>query len=205
MLTLIPPLALTAAALPTRVPADVFAAASAGYKRFTCPIDISAGRFEFPHLIVPTSSQEPDKAFGTSYDATISPVITTLFNFDIPANYNGTCAVLFQFPYASDTAPSAGKYEFSGFEEEIGENGGINFALLQREANESTTWASTPPININFGKTQIVPGNNYTVATLPCPSGRRITFSASSVGNITLIYMEDYAPLAIGLYVVPCA
>jgi hypothetical protein len=172
----------------------------------SCPKDISAGIFQFPHLIVPTSPNSPNYAFGNSYTAYISPLNTTLFNFDIPATapWAGTCSVVFQFPYADQLDPSAPKFYFSGLEEEEGEHGGLDFALLGGVATESTTYATTPSVTIDYGKTEIIPGTNYTIATFPCPTGTT-TFSVSSKGNVELDFFQDSAPSAIGLYIVPCA
>jgi hypothetical protein len=172
-----------------------------------CPTDLSAGTYQFPHLIVPTSPQAPDCSFGNSYEAYISPTNTTLFNFDIPASetYAGDCALLFLFPYASDLAPSAGQYYFSGIEEEEGEKGGLDFAQLSGSADNDTTFAGMATPTTDFGKTEIVPGNNYTIGTFQCPRKNTITFSVSSVGNVELDFFQDSAPSPIGLYVVPCA
>ncbi|KAF4636325.1 hypothetical protein G7Y89_g1754 [Cudoniella acicularis] len=172
-----------------------------------CPSNISSGYFQFPHLIVPTSPESPDTAFGNSYKAYISPINSTLFNFDIPATapYTGTCSLVFLFPYADSTDPSAGKYYFSGIEQELGENGGLDFALLSGVATTSTTYNTTPSVAVDFGKTQIIPGNNYTIGTFPCQSGDAITISATSKNNTELDYFQDSAPSAIGLYLVPCA
>ncbi|TVY69009.1 hypothetical protein LSUE1_G008008 [Lachnellula suecica] len=187
--------------------ASTATATSTASSSAACPTDISAGTFQYPHLIVPTSNQSPNTAFGNSFKAYISPINTTLFNFDIPtsAPYTGTCSLLFLFPYASELDPSAGKYYFSGLEEEEGENGGLDFALLSGVASATTTFNSTPAVATDYGKTEIIPGNNYTIATFPCGSKTPITISGSSVGNVELDYFQDSAPLPIGLYVVPCA
>jgi hypothetical protein len=172
-----------------------------------CPTDISSGTFQFPHLIVPTSNQSPNTAFGNSYKAYISPINSTLFNFDIPttAPYTGTCSLVFLFPYASELDPSAGKYYFSGIEEEEGEHGGLDFALLSGVATAGTTYNTTPAVTTDYGKTEIIPGNNYTIATFPCQNKTPITISGTSVGNVELDYFQDSAPKPIGLYIVPCA
>ncbi|TVY21732.1 hypothetical protein LARI1_G000398 [Lachnellula arida] len=175
-----------------------------------CPTDISSGTFQFPHLIVPTSPKSPDTAFGNSFKAYISPSNTTLFNFDIPttAPYTGTCSLVFSFPYASELDPSAGTYFFSGIEEEKGESGGLDFALLSGIASASTTYNTTPKVATGgeYGKTEIIPGNSYTIKTFPCQSGGTpVTYSVTSVGNVELDYFQDSASKAIGLYIVPCA
>jgi hypothetical protein len=171
----------------------------------SCPTDLSGGVYQFPHLIVPTSLQAPNISYGNSYTAHISPTNTTVFNFDIPTGdtYNKTCALLFLFPYGSDLDPSAGKYYFSGIEEEEGEKGGLDFAMLQSAVYNGTTYSSIPPTATDYGKTLILPGNNYTIATFACP--RQATgFSVSSVGGVELDYFQDSAPSPVGLYIVPC-
>jgi len=170
-----------------------------------CPADISSGSFQSPHLIVPTSPNDPDHSFGNSYIAYISPTNTTLFNFDVPPSYaNLTCALLFQFPFGSDLDPSAGKYYFSGMEQEIGQHGGLEFALLSGIVNGSTTFTSTPPVATDYGQTEIIPGNNYTIAKFPCPAGEAVSYSVGSRGNVELYYFQNSAPSPIGLYMVPC-
>lgn len=171
-----------------------------------CPTDISSGNYQFPHLIVPTSPIDSNHSFGNSYSAYISPINTTLFNFDVPSSYaSQTCALLFLFPFGSDLDPSAGKYYFSGIEEEKGEHGGLDFALLSGIANSGTTFASTPVVATDYGMTQIIPGNNYTIAKFPCAAGQAVSYSVSSRGNVELDYFQDSAPEAIGLYIVPCS
>lgn len=166
-----------------------------------CPTDISSGVFQFPHLIVPTSPQSPDYAFGNQFDATISPINTTLFNFDIPSSapYTGTCALLFLFPYGEDIY-------FSGIEEEEGENGGLDFALLTEIATNDTTYDTTGTVAVDYGSVLVLPGNNYTVVTFDCQAaGHTVTYSVSSRGNVELDYFQLDAPNPIGLYIVPCA
>ncbi|KAF8853071.1 GPI anchored cell wall protein-like protein [Acephala macrosclerotiorum] len=188
----------TSISLPTATPS------STQTSFIVCPTDLSSGDYQFPHLIIPTSSKQGDKAFGNSYEAYITPTNTTLFNFDIPATYSGTCSLIFLFPYKTDLDPSAGGYYFSGTEEEVGENGGIDFALLSGIATAGTTYNSTPAVATDYGKTQIIPGNNYTIASYPCQAGQTVSYSATSAGNVELDYFQDSAPMPIGLYVVPC-
>ncbi|EPE29387.1 hypothetical protein GLAREA_00547 [Glarea lozoyensis ATCC 20868] len=173
----------------------------------SCPNDIRSGIFQYPHLIVPTSPQSPDHAFGNSYKAYISPTNTTLFNFDIPdqAPYLGTCGLVFQFPYRSQLAwHNEPTFYFSGLEQEVGSNGGLNFALLSGVADSSTTYNDIAPVDTNYGKTKIVPGNNYTIATFPCRAGT-FTYEVSSVGGVEFNFYQDSRPYAVGLYIVPCS
>lgn len=173
----------------------------------SCPKDIGEGTFQFPHLIVPTSLTNTEKAGGNSYTAYISASNTTLLNFDIPAvePYLGTCSLVFQFPYGSDLNPDTPKFYFSGLEQQEGSNGGLDFALLDGVASESTTFASTPKVATDYGKTKIIPGTNYTIASFPCQSGKTVSYSVSSAGGVELDYFQDSRASAIGLFVVPCA
>lgn len=172
----------------------------------SCPKDISSGEFRFPLLILPTSPEAPDYAFGNSYVAYISPDNTTIFNFDVPESspYTGNCALLFLFPYESTLNLQNSPFYFSGIEEEEGENGGLDFALLKDVADSEVTYKTTPGVETDYGKTEILPGNTYTIATFPCKSGVT-SYSVSSVGNVELDYFQDSDPTPIGLYIVPCS
>jgi hypothetical protein len=200
---------LTVGAVPLESAADVTSFASsiktANSALYYCPPDISYGSFEFPHPIIPTSKLQPDKAFGPSNYGLISPTMTTYFKFDIPLYYTGGCSLIFQFPYASDTAPSAGTYNFTGTEAEIGKNGGIGIKSHVGNVVETTTWNTAPQVYADFGKIQIIPGNTYTISRGYCEPGTAYTFSLSSVGGVALEYMQNYGNQAIGLYTVPCS
>jgi hypothetical protein len=172
----------------------------------SCPKDLSSGEFRFPLLVLPTSPEAPDYAFGDSYIAYISSDNTTIFNFDVPDSspYTGNCALLFLFPYASTLSLPNSPFYFSGIEEEEGENGGLDFALLKGVADPEVTYRTIPPVDTDYGKTKILPGNGYTIATFPCRSGTT-SYAVSSVGNVELDYFQDSGSDPIGLYIVPCS
>jgi hypothetical protein len=155
---------------------------------------------------LPISPEAPDYSYGNSYVAYISPDNSTVFNFDIPesAPYTGTCALLFSFPYASQLSMANSPFYFSGIEGEEGDNGGLDFALLKAVAGPELTYRTTPPVETDYGTTEILPGNSYTIATFPCKSGES-SYSVSSVGNVELDFFQDSDPDPIGLYIVPCA
>lgn len=67
------------------------------------------------------------------------------------------------------------------------------------------TFNSQPAVQTSFGKTEVLPGNAYTVAKFDCPTGKTVSYSAASVGGLGLEYFENSASKAIGLYLVPCA
>jgi hypothetical protein len=203
----IPPTPITASVLsaaPSITPLPPSSPSSTA-SNASCPTDLSSETFRFPLLIIPTSSQNPNHTYGNSYVAYISSENTTVFNFDVPtaSPYTGTCALLFLFPYASSISLPTSTYVFSGIEEEEGEHGGLDFALLEGVAGPLTTYDTIPPVHTDYGKTEILPGSNYTIATFPCQSGMT-SYSVSSVGNVELDYFQDSAPSPIGLYIVPC-
>jgi hypothetical protein len=165
----------------------------------SCPTDISGSEVQNPHLIVPTSPNASDHQFGNSYAAYISPINSTLFNYDIPAAapYTGKCALIFTFPYG-------GVIYFSGTEEEQGEKGGIDFALMQQVANVNTTYNTMGAVRKEYGTTAVYPGNNYTIATFDCQTASTLTFLASSKGNVEIDFYQQKLP-AMGPWIVPCA
>jgi Ubiquitin 3 binding protein But2 C-terminal domain len=152
-------------------------------------------------LIIPISPESPATAFGTQYTATITPENSTIFAFDIPYTYTGTCALIFLFPFG-DRAQFP--YTFSGIEEEDASRGGLDFALLNGEINDATTFNSLPPVGIEYGMTEVLPGNNYTIAVGPCGSGEMVGYEVSSVGGVVLEYFQSIGGSPIGLWVVPC-
>jgi len=79
--------------------------------------------------------------------------------------------------------------------------------MLNGVANNSTTYATTPAVTKDFGKTTIQPGNNYTIGTFPCgaSAGEVSGVSGRSVNDTELDYYQGSKPSAIGLYVVPCS
>lgn len=63
-----------------------------------CPADLT-GDWQFPHLIVPVNKAFPNKAYGTQYNGTSNSQVSSIFNFDIPAEYaNKQCTLEFLFP-----------------------------------------------------------------------------------------------------------
>ncbi|KAI7701648.1 hypothetical protein KC353_g15220, partial [Hortaea werneckii] len=69
--------------------------------------------FEFPHQIIHINSAEPDKAYGNFFSGTMTSTISSMFNFDIPADAAGkTCSLEFMFPTQDQLETSA--YTISG-------------------------------------------------------------------------------------------
>ena len=61
-------------------------------------------------------------------------------------------------------------------------------------------------VECEFGVTEVLPGNEYVVATFAGVAGTMVTFEVSSKGNVEVDFMQDSggkgAP--IGVFVVPC-
>lgn len=89
-------------------------------------------------------------------------------------------------------------------EQEEGSDGGLDFALLESVAGPQVTYRTTPPVHTDYGKTAVLPGNNYTIATFPCKSGMS-SYSVSSVNDVELDFFQNSNPNPIGLFVVPCS
>lgn len=149
--------------------------------------DSESGNWQFPHLIIPVSSTSPYTAAGTSFDSTVNSTTSTIFNFDIPPSYSGkTCALTFLLPNHADLETSS--YTLSG--------GALDFSLLLTSADSSTTWDNCPGMAIDYGVSTVQPGGSYTIATFLCQANERIGFKISSVGDTSLLFMQDYNPSA---------
>jgi hypothetical protein len=160
-----------------------------------CPADLS-GDYEFPHLIIPIDSSSPDEAYGTQFNGTVTPTVSTIFNFDIPATDAGkTCTLVFLFPRQEDLETSA--FDFSG-------DGTIQFSAVETYATESTTYNNAPRISQNLGQFTVSPGNSYTVSSFECPAGQTVGYEMSTTGTTQLEFFEDYNPSPIGLFITVC-
>lgn len=160
-----------------------------------CPAALS-GPYQTPHLIVPVSSKQPNTAYGTQYNATISPDECTIFNFDIPTSYSGkTCSAIFLFPEQSQLQTSA--YTFSG-------SGELVFSELSNAANQQTTWSNAPSMKSELDSVAVKPGNSYVISTSSCAAGTTQSIEICSSNGLSLQFFEDYNPSPIGLYITAC-
>lgn len=161
-----------------------------------CPTNLS-GAYEYPHLIVPVDSANPKVAKGTSYFATISPTVSSIFNFDIkPEDAGKTCSLVFLFPKQEDLETSS--FTFNG-------KGGMKVTSLTAPATEQTTYDSVPAAGkISNTISNVAPGNEYFVASMECPAGQRIGVEVSSTDGLDLYYFQDYNPSPIGAYITVC-
>jgi hypothetical protein len=172
----------------------VSVATSTSSSKKSCPADLS-GDYQFPHLIIPVSSSSPNTAAGTSYNGEISSTTSSIFNFDIPTSYTGTCSLIFLFPEQKDLETSS--YTFSG-------PGTVDFAQLNTVATQSTTYANQGSVKTDFGVKTVTPGTSTVITSFACPAGQAVSYELSSVGGTSLTYFQDYNPSPIGLYITSC-
>ncbi|KFY21754.1 hypothetical protein V493_07146 [Pseudogymnoascus sp. VKM F-4281 (FW-2241)] len=168
-----------------------------------CPQVLTPGSFVEPKLIVPVSREAAGYPYGDIAAPIITPSNNTLFAFTTPASWTGTCSLLFTFPYASETA-NPGAYHFSGIEEEKAAGGGLNFDLLEADIDANETWWTKPELKKTYGKTEIIPGNSYTIATFPCKGGETLVYDVSSVSGVELEFEQNSEASPIGLWVAKC-
>ncbi|KAF2159610.1 hypothetical protein M409DRAFT_70921 [Zasmidium cellare ATCC 36951] len=160
-----------------------------------CQTELS-GAYQTPHLIVPVSSSQPDHAYGTQYNATITSSECTIFNFDIPASYSGkSCSTIFLFPEQSQLETSS--FDISG-------TGSIVFSSLSSAANQQTTWNNAPSKKQQLGSVSPVPGNSYAISTSQCSPGSTQSIEVCGTGSLSLSFFEDWNPSPIGVYVTSC-
>lgn len=160
----------------------------------TCPADLN-GNYQYPHLIVPVDSSNPDHAYGTQYNGKVNSHTCTIFNFDIPASYAGhTCSAIFLLPNKKDLQTSS--YTISG-------SGQSTVYKLKSAASQQTTW-NNQPAKDEVAYFTISPGNSYTAYTSDCQAGQTVSYELCSSGDFSLEYFQDYNPSPIGMYVRQC-
>ncbi|KAI7722101.1 hypothetical protein KC353_g792 [Hortaea werneckii] len=160
-----------------------------------CPTNLK-GNYQYPHLIVPISSEHPDQSYGTSYNGQVNGTTSSVYNFDIPQSYEGqTCSLVFLFPKKSDLETS--DFTFNG-------EGSISVDHLSSAAKQSTTYNSCPKSEEHAGDVSPMPGNSYVVSTGDCAAGTTQSYELSANGGLSLEYFQDYNPSPIGLYITTC-
>jgi hypothetical protein len=160
----------------------------------SCPADLN-GNYQYPHLIVPVDSSSPDKAAGTQYNGKVTSTISSIFNFDVPASYTGTCSLVFLFPEQKDLETSS--FTFNG-------DGAIDFKQLSTVASQSTTFANQGGVATDFGAKTVTPGTSTVISTFACPAGQAVSYELSAVSGTSLEFFQDYNPSPIGLYIRTC-
>ncbi|RMY75624.1 hypothetical protein D0863_02459 [Hortaea werneckii] len=148
--------------------------------------------FEFPHQIIHINSAEPDKAYGNFFNGTMTSTISSMFNFDIPADAAGkTCSLEFMFPEQDQLETSA--YTISG-------DGKANFYTLEKPAHKSNTFNTSPKSDKYLGEYTLTPGSSSKVHSMACPAGKTIGIWMFSATGSSLNYFQDFNPCPIGLF-----
>jgi hypothetical protein len=156
------------------------------------------GNYEYPHLIVPVSSETPSTAAGTQYFGTISSNTSTIFNFDIPSSYSGSaCNLIFLLPLQSELETSS--YTFSGA-------GTVDFEQLSSVAIESTDYDNAPSVEADLGTFTLTEGSSTLVKSFECSefAGGDVAFEMKAVGDTYLYFFQDWNPSPLGLYITYC-
>ncbi|KAK5107818.1 hypothetical protein LTR62_000632 [Meristemomyces frigidus] len=191
------PAPMSSAESASPAPASSSAVTPAAPSGTACPANLN-GAYQYPHLIVPVNSAMPDKAYGTQYNATITPEISTVFNFDLPQSYAGkTCSLVFLFPEQAALETSA--YTFNG-------QGGITVGKLSAPATAQSTYNSVAKEDFHPAGSiaSLKPGNSYVVSSYACEAGATVAFEFESTGGLDLEYFEDYNPSPLGAYITVC-
>lgn len=161
----------------------------------SCPQDLN-GNYEYPHLIVPVDSEQPDKAHGTSYNGKIDSHTCTIFNFDIPASMAGKkCSAMFMLPKKEDLETS--DYTMSG-------HGKCTISKLKGPADATTTYKNMPAKEEDVASMEMTPGHTYSVETGDCEAGKTVSYMICGSGDFSMDYFQDYNPSPIGMYVRQC-
>ncbi|KAI2639091.1 hypothetical protein GGS26DRAFT_375234 [Hypomontagnella submonticulosa] len=151
----------------------------------------------------------------TSAEAAITPVNSTIFEYaisdafisDSAAGKSSLCALQFRLPVCTSLPKGYPCYSFSGLEQEVLANSGMNFHLMTEEG--VTSWNQTE-------LHQVFPGENTIIGTFKC--GRapaygvplRIGWQVSSVRDFALEFIQagvghnaEFQD-GIGAWIVPC-
>ncbi|KAI4959959.1 hypothetical protein J4E86_001577 [Alternaria arbusti] len=161
----------------------------------SCPQDLN-GNYEYPHLIVPVDSEQPDKAYDTSYNGMVDSHTCTIFNFDIPASMAGKkCSAMFMLPKKEDLETS--DYTMSG-------HGECTVSKLKGPADAMTTYKNMPAKEKDVAHMEMTPGNTYPVETGDCEAGKTVTYMICGSGDFSMDYFQDYNPSPLGMYVREC-
>ncbi len=143
--------------------------------------------YEYPHLITPVSSANPDTAYGTSYAGEVTDEIASIFNFDIPTSDAGkTCTLAFFFPTQAELQTSS--FTFSG-------DGKVYFTSLSKPATSSTTYDNMKQLGITASTMgTLAPGSDFQVAQFACPAGGTYTVAMFQAGSTDFSWFQDYNP-----------
>jgi hypothetical protein len=155
------------------------------------PINLS-GPYEIPNLLVPIDWSNAGNILGKRYIAQISSTHSTLFNFNIPPEYQGkTCNLVFHVPPESQewwhpwhlTTP-----------------GGIVFSQLEVPATALTSAGTVSSSKSGpIGAVNSLESGGHLVSSAPCEAGKILGYKADALGATDLQYFQMTSPAA-GLF-----
>lgn len=155
-----------------------------------CPSNLS-GEWQYPHLIVPVSSEHPDMSYGTSYDGMMNSTMSSYYNFNIPNSYAGmTCEISFMWPMHNQLQTSS--YRWNG-------EGGMMMEHCDSVCSEHDSWNSAPK-GTKMWENSMSEGNAYMMWSGECMAGTTQSYKMSATNGMNLWYFQDYNPCPIGLY-----
>ncbi|RYO96204.1 hypothetical protein DL763_003331 [Monosporascus cannonballus] len=189
----------------------------AGTSSPTCTVPPSAPSIA-PSRVGYPDPEAPRDIHDSSSEVAISPKNITIFEYIIPPSFlplhtsnSGLpplCALEFRMPVCADLPKGYPCYHFSGLEQEILANSGINFVL--RTGDDMATWDDTE-------LHQVFPGENSIIGAFECAKlagsyggNREISWEASSVRNFSLEFLHAGVGNSpefqngIGAWIVPC-
>ncbi|KAF2211516.1 hypothetical protein CERZMDRAFT_43011 [Cercospora zeae-maydis SCOH1-5] len=150
------------------------------------------GSYLTPELITWVSEAHPATPYGSKQNATINDECSSVFNFNIPADYKGKqCSVVFLFPEDESNWSWNNK-------------GSIEFNELSGAVTAQTTYDTSPSKKQCLGSIAPQPGNSYVVSTAPCQAGETVTIETSSTDDLGMDFCEDANKPPVGVYITAC-
>ncbi|KAI1355205.1 hypothetical protein F5Y01DRAFT_328071 [Xylaria sp. FL0043] len=160
----------------------------------TCSISPSGPSIAPIKLGTPDKSA-PDGIKDSSAEASITSDNSTVFLYSIPSSFLPSvsdtkvplCALQFRMPVCSELPKGYPCYSFSGLEQEVLANSGMNFDLILDDGHAA--WNGT-------ALQQVFPGENTVLGTFECgtPKGsysaRNMSWHVSSVRNFSLEFLQ---------------
>lgn len=156
------------------------------------------GSKNYPRVIQPVSSLNPNTVYGPQYFASLGGGNSTIFTFDY--QHAGTCTLEFKFPSTAQIKALQGttSYQISGA------SIAVTLYQLNNVASIGSTYSSKPTRGQSFTGV-LAPGTNTTFASFPCPTGTSVSYElVSNIDNNKLSFFEDYNPPPLGLLALMC-
>lgn len=179
-------------------------------RNFKCPANTAQPDGKLPKgtistsALVPISANQPDKAFGNSDWAKITPNdFCTIFNLELDPKTTGdkVCNLVFDFPSLLQapglfTFFGSGKFTFTGYAIGVGAEPGVT------TYNNPPAPGPSPPNPPRIMK----PGNSYIINSAPCGTAQArgpVTVSGSLCSkDTTFLFKQSDFICPLGFYVV---